>query len=69
MMPYGGKMSGTVLAGMTMADGVNVILRTSCLPSADCKVWCRIVELYAALLLVMMLLTTVSCYCCYQCCY
>jgi hypothetical protein len=45
-----------VVAGMTsIADGVNVILETSCLPSADCNVWCRIVELYAALLLEMLL--------------
>jgi hypothetical protein len=29
---------------MTIADTIHVELKTSCLPSAGCNVWCRVVE-------------------------
>jgi hypothetical protein len=40
-----------VVAGMTIADTIHVELETSCLPSAGCNVWCRVVEQYVALYL------------------
>jgi hypothetical protein len=45
-----------VVAGMTIADTVHVKLETSCLPSAGCNVWCRVVERYVALYSLVMLL-------------
>jgi hypothetical protein len=43
-----------VVAGMTIADTIHVELKPSCLPSAGCNVWCRVVEQYVALYLSML---------------
>jgi hypothetical protein len=40
-----------VVAGMTIADTVHVELKTSCLPSGGCNLWCRVVKRYVALYL------------------
>jgi hypothetical protein len=47
MLPCGNYVA--VVAGMTIADGENVTLKASCLPSADCNVWFTYAQLWSCM--------------------